>query len=393
MTAFTAVSIVDKGDTPFKKGKGKSVDETEMMLQNTETTRTSPARPSTKAYCDNESIEVPSLDEIFSRSNDGLETIDVQPTQPYAMNGSFSQSKETGMGSEEEWSNELSKFKDPNTSRMNPLAIETSQSQSKESVTSNTSSNKSRSANNLNVALQTISEHKSDKSSSFVSPSRNFDIASPNSVLQQSQLAGSFLRMTSEGKFLFNNNIDNDDESSKASSFHSTSFDMNGSDMTAGKEPTLRRRALTGQSNRTNKSEAEQTTSSNQWEQVKNILRKDDIDNADGKNTKPEIETGVWNTSVPTLKETTLTIKKGFMDYLRAIGRWTRFKSRNNLLTQKIAKDSTYAVVTFSSRQAAVAARHCIADGRGVHRWLSLETVPVVSILSILNELFLSIEC
>ena len=359
-----------------------------MMLQNTESTiRTSPIRPTKKSQCDNESIEVPSLDEIFSRSNDGLDTIDVQPKQPYAMSdssdqwgSSFTQSKGSSMGSAEEWSNELSMPKEPNTSSVKSLAIETSQS--KNGATSNANSNKSRSSN---AALQTISEHSSNKSSSFVSPSRNFDIASPNSVLQQSQLAGSLLRMTSEGKFVFNNNIDVDDESSKGSAFNTTAFDMNGADISVGKEPSLRRRALTSQSNRTNKSEAEQTTSSNQWEQVKNILRKDDIDNAEGKNTKPEIETGVWNTSVPTLKETASTIKKRFIDYLRAIGRWTRIKSRNNVLTQKIAKDSTYAVVTFSSRQAAVAARHCIADGRGVHRWLSLEAVPVVSMLSSTN--------
>ena len=67
------------------------------------------------------------------------------------------------------------------------------------------------------------------------------------------------------------------------------------------------------------------------------------------------------------------------MEHLSAICKWTSFQTRNNPLSQKIAKDSTYAVVTFSSRQAAVAARHCVADGRGVERWLSLETVPVVS--------------
>jgi hypothetical protein len=253
--------------------------------------------------------------------------------------------------------------------------IETSQSKS--SAISNASS-KGKSATRSSTALQTISEHKSDKSNTFVSPPR-IEITSPSSSLHQSQLAGSFLRMTSEGRFLFNNAFDIDDESLPAPALNMATFDMNGADVFSPTESSLRRRAFTGQSSKTNKSEAEQTTSSNQWEQVKNILRKDDV-NVEGSNKKThEIETGVW--TVPSFRETASSMKKSFIEHLKAIGRWTRLYTRNNPLSQKIAKDSTYAVVTFSSRQAAVAARHCIADGRGVERWLSLETVPVVSIM------------
>lgn len=37
----------------------------------------------------------------------------------------------------------------------------------------------------------------------------------------------------------------------------------------------------------------------------------------------------------------------------------------------------SYAVVTFTSRQAAIAARQCLADGRGVHRWSQVDDIPI----------------
>lgn len=43
----------------------------------------------------------------------------------------------------------------------------------------------------------------------------------------------------------------------------------------------------------------------------------------------------------------------------------------------EIKSTTTFAVVTFTSRQAAVAARHCLADGRGVGRWIPVEDIPV----------------
>jgi hypothetical protein len=37
----------------------------------------------------------------------------------------------------------------------------------------------------------------------------------------------------------------------------------------------------------------------------------------------------------------------------------------------------TFAVVTFTSRQAAIAARQCLADGKGVDRWMHVDDIPV----------------
>jgi len=42
-----------------------------------------------------------------------------------------------------------------------------------------------------------------------------------------------------------------------------------------------------------------------------------------------------------------------------------------------LARESTYAIVTFTSRQAAIAARKCLLDGRGQSRWLAESQVPV----------------
>jgi hypothetical protein len=42
-----------------------------------------------------------------------------------------------------------------------------------------------------------------------------------------------------------------------------------------------------------------------------------------------------------------------------------------------MARDSTFAIVTFTSRQAAVAARNCMADGRGADRWVTLDHLPI----------------
>ena len=139
-------------------------------------------------------------------------------------------------------------------------------------------------------------------------------------------------------------------------------------------EPSLRRRANTSQSLL---SSDNVSRSSNQWGQVNSILRRTDTENQyenTSSRNKKEIATGVWTT--PSFKSFMAAAKSDILSSLRAVGRWTKRKGVDPLAS-KLAKDSTYAVVTFSSRQAAVAARHCLADGRGVQKWLSVETVPV----------------
>jgi hypothetical protein len=52
-------------------------------------------------------------------------------------------------------------------------------------------------------------------------------------------------------------------------------------------------------------------------------------------------------------------------------------KAQTTGAVEDLARESTYAVVTFTSRQAAVAARNCMADGRGVDRWVAISDIPI----------------
>lgn len=54
---------------------------------------------------------------------------------------------------------------------------------------------------------------------------------------------------------------------------------------------------------------------------------------------------------------------------------WAKKQSKEAV--SSLARESTYAVVTFTSRQAAVAARACLADGRGAGRWSTLKDMPI----------------
>jgi len=45
-------------------------------------------------------------------------------------------------------------------------------------------------------------------------------------------------------------------------------------------------------------------------------------------------------------------------------------------IADELASESTFAVVTFTSRQAAVAARYCLADSRGADRWNTVSEMP-----------------
>jgi hypothetical protein len=52
-------------------------------------------------------------------------------------------------------------------------------------------------------------------------------------------------------------------------------------------------------------------------------------------------------------------------------------ESKKSKRVVNILEHPTYAVITFTSRQAAIAARQCLADGGGVDRWIEIEELPV----------------
>jgi hypothetical protein len=200
-------------------------------------------------------------------------------------------------------------------------------------------------------------------------------VTSPRSAQKNSFPSSSILRMNSEGMFLFQS-IDEDDQSIAGESYLESSVSVRRQANTSQSEISLRRRANTGNSSvlgcAPSQTSFEITSATgNQWDRVNSIMRGDRA----GEKTPEQnpIESGVWEK--PSIKSCLSSVKSEFIAGLKAIGRWTKAKS--DPIASKLAKHSTYAVVTFSSRQAAVAARHCLADGRGQERWLSLETVPV----------------
>eukprot|EP00970_Alexandrium_tamarense_P014199 scaffold3941_cov201-Alexandrium_tamarense.AAC.31 len=381
-----AVSIVDKGDA---KSKYQSTQDTEFMLQDAERMLSrsahSPQRtPSKSIYVgegitktpSSEGVELPSLDSVFSGDGDDS-MIDVAPKTPDFFSDDLSdhsgdgtpQPKQVIPGS----SDKKLAMETELLSKFGPALPSFNQSAAKLSPMRDNVPDKSHiTPETKAAALQTINEDADG--SHFVSPLRN-GIASPtnSAFLPPPSTRSTTLRMTSEGKFLFNSATYDDEEMSMVSGLNNNTVAggvVSECDVHSSAGTSLRKRALTGQSYR---SEAEVSRSSNQWEQVNNILRKDDEGQQEVSQSNREIETGVW--TMPSCKSSVSSVKSFFIGSLKAVGRWTKVKT--DPLTSKLAKDSTYAVVTFSSRQAAVAARHCLADGRGVHRWLSVETIPV----------------
>ena len=80
------------------------------------------------------------------------------------------------------------------------------------------------------------------------------------------------------------------------------------------------------------------------------------------------VDDGVWHR--PTWK----LFRRRFKKKVRNILSWGI--SATGEVTDVQARDSTFAVVTFTSRQAAIAARNCLSDGRGAGRWRTLEEIP-----------------
>jgi hypothetical protein len=101
---------------------------------------------------------------------------------------------------------------------------------------------------------------------------------------------------------------------------------------------------------------------SSPWSAVERIVHESILERSRNAVGSITISSGVWK--VP-------NIPNAFRDL------WSRIVHKADRVADEIARDSTYAVVTFTSRQAAVAARACVADGRGHGRWLTLQDIPI----------------
>jgi len=104
------------------------------------------------------------------------------------------------------------------------------------------------------------------------------------------------------------------------------------------------------------------------WEDVKTVAT-ECTKNAKSDTNQHRVSDGVW--SLPSPKMVLLELWANTKSMLA----WTVKTSGEAIDLQ--ARDTSLAVVTFTSRQAAIAARKCLADGRGAGRWRTLQDVPV----------------
>ena len=107
------------------------------------------------------------------------------------------------------------------------------------------------------------------------------------------------------------------------------------------------------------------SSQSSQWSRVESMVNEAHSMDGSLRTVQNPPDTGAWK--MPKLAG----IKKMFDDWRKAAANTT------DRVVDTLARESSYAVVTFTSRQAAVAARHCLADGRGVGRWIAADNIPV----------------
>ena len=112
--------------------------------------------------------------------------------------------------------------------------------------------------------------------------------------------------------------------------------------------------------------------SSGQWLQVETLIteaRTSDRSGSSSIATPKSVATGKWEK--PSLKNWFRCTREKTKNIHQTI------KKQSKEAMGQLARESTYAVITFTSRQAAVAARACLADGRAAGRWVTLKEMPI----------------
>ena len=113
------------------------------------------------------------------------------------------------------------------------------------------------------------------------------------------------------------------------------------------------------------------TVSDAEWGMVLSIISESTSDAKLRAGLRASVASGRYKMPRPSLTWLKHTLARKLND----VKGWAKSQSAEAIDT--LARHSTYAVVTFTSRQAAVAARNCLADGRGVGRWNNLAEMPV----------------
>lgn len=122
--------------------------------------------------------------------------------------------------------------------------------------------------------------------------------------------------------------------------------------------------------------------SSNEWHQVEAIVADANTvarsrtksggtnsERTDSTENESSLPSGSWH--LPSIQ----ALRNQALAQINAIRKWVQTNSRDAV--DSFSRDSTYAIVTFTSRQAAVAARNCLADGRGTERWSTARGIPI----------------
>jgi hypothetical protein len=111
------------------------------------------------------------------------------------------------------------------------------------------------------------------------------------------------------------------------------------------------------------------STMTRYWEEAESLVEKEGLHSGRGLvRRKRKLSTGEW--ALPIFHAGAKVVKSAAQTSGSMTGK----------VASKIVRTDSYAVVTFTSRQAAIAARQCLADCSGLDRWLELEDIPTPSL-------------
>ena len=125
---------------------------------------------------------------------------------------------------------------------------------------------------------------------------------------------------------------------------------------------------------------------SDQWQMAADIRRQNNkdfgllkmIDEDAGVDNEDEgVSEGVWNKEI--IQQNILNnAQRAKYCFTHCCGVTKQFfKIWSQGMKEDFTSKASFAVVTFTNRQAAVAARHCLADGRGEHMWEAQQALPL----------------
>jgi hypothetical protein len=112
----------------------------------------------------------------------------------------------------------------------------------------------------------------------------------------------------------------------------------------------------------------------NQWELAQSTAQ--EIQRSTGKATAKtgRLSSGI---SLQFLSPLGHVLSRGTKAVTKNASKLVRAGSHSGKSFRTVLEHPTYAVVTFTSRQAAIAARQCLADGGGLDRWVEIAELPV----------------